>query len=145
MTGFGRSHVVTAERDILVEIRSVNHRFLELATRIPRMYSNLEEPIKSILKAGISRGKVEVSLTIQNLETGNVSVGLNHALAERYVEALREEQNSLHLQDDLSLSVLLRLPDVFTVQKVPVEAEPPHAARLSIIAELSIRAVGFVM
>ena len=99
MTGFGRSHVVTAERDILVEIRSVNHRFLELATRIPRMYSNLEEPIKSILKAGISRGKVEVSLTIQNLETGNVSVGLNHALAERYVEALREEQNSLHLQD----------------------------------------------
>ncbi len=135
MTGFGRSHVVTAERDILVEIRSVNHRFLELATRIPRMYSNLEEPIKSILKAGISRGKVEVSLTIQNLETGNVSVGLNHALAERYVEALREEQNSLHLQDDLSLSVLLRLPDVFTVQKVPEEEKVVWAAAQPVVQD----------
>lgn len=62
------------------------------------------------------------------METGNVSVGLNHALAERYVEALREEQNSLHLQDDLSLSVLLRLPDVFTVQKVPEEEEVVWAA-----------------
>ena len=62
------------------------------------------------------------------METGNVSVGLNHALAERYVEALREEQNSLHLQDDLSLSVLLRLPDVFTVQKVPEEEKVVWAA-----------------
>ena len=81
MTGYGRSRQVLDGREITVEIRSVNHRYLEYSARIPRMYGYLEEKLKTFLQSLVSRGKVEVTVTIQNLTGGDTVVQINQALA----------------------------------------------------------------
>lgn len=117
MTGFGREHVVANGREIIVEIRSVNHRYYEFTARTPRSYGYLDEKLKAFLKSGISRGKVEVSVTIYNQEGTDAQIELNEAVAKGYVDALRGSAEKLGLEDDLSLSAIMRLPDVFTVVK----------------------------
>lgn len=115
MTGYGRGQQLLHGRDITVEIRSVNHRYFEFSCRTPRGCAFLEDRLKRRLQEGISRGKVDVGLTIQTVESHNTSVTVNHALAEEYLTALRELGETLNLPDDLTLSAMLRLPDLFTV------------------------------
>ena len=117
MTGFGREHVVANGREIIVEIRSVNHRYYEFTARTPRSYGFLDEKLKAFLKNGISRGKVEVSVTIYNQEGTDAQIELNESVASGYLEALRGSAEKLGLEDDLTLSSIMRLPDVFTVVK----------------------------
>ena len=117
MTGFGREHVVANGREIIVEIRSVNHRYYEFTARTPRSYGFLDEKLKAFLKNGISRGKVEVSVTIYNQEGTDAQIELNESVASGYLDALRGSAEKLGLQDDLTLSSIMRLPDVFTVVK----------------------------
>lgn len=123
MTGYGRSQKVLNGRDILVEIRSVNHRYYEYSSRIPRVYNYIDDKLKALLKTGISRGKVEVSVTVNNIEGKDALIAINSGIAAGYVEALRGVSEELNLQDDLKLSNLLRLPDVFNVQKAPDDEE----------------------
>lgn len=118
MTGYGRSRQVLDGREITVEIRSVNHRYLEYSARIPRMYGYLEEKLKTFLQSSVSRGKVEVTVTIQNLTGGDTVVQINQALAKGYLDAMRSQAESLGLKDDLTLSTLTRFNDVFTLQKL---------------------------
>ena len=118
MTGYGRSRQVLDGREITVEIRSVNHRYLEYSARIPRMYGYLEEKLKTFLQSSVSRGKVEVTVTIQNLTGGDTVVQINQALAKGYLDAMRNQAESLGLKDDLTLSTLTRFNDVFTLQKL---------------------------
>ena len=118
MTGYGRSRQVLDGREITVEIRSVNHRYLEYSARIPRMYGYLEEKLKTFLQSSVSRGKVEVTVSIQNLTGGDTVVQINQALAKGYLDAMRSQAEILGLQDDLTLSVLTRFNDVFTLQKL---------------------------
>lgn len=118
MTGYGRSRQVLDGREITVEIRSVNHRYLEYSARIPRMYGYLEEKLKTFLQSSMSRGKVEVTVTIQNLTGGDTVVQINQALAKGYLDAMRSQAESLGLKDDLTLSTLTRFNDVFTLQKL---------------------------
>lgn len=118
MTGYGRSRQVLDGREITVEIRSVNHRYLEYSARIPRMYGYLEEKLKAFLQSSMSRGKVEVTVTIQNLTGGDTVVQINQALAKGYLDAMRSQAESLGLKDDLTLSTLTRFNDVFTLQKL---------------------------
>ena len=118
MTGYGRSRQVLDGREITVEIRSVNHRYLEYSARIPRMYGYLEEKLKTFLQSSVSRGKVEVTVSIQNLTGGDTLVQINQALAKGYLDAMRSQAEILGLQDDLTLSVLTRFNDVFTLQKL---------------------------
>lgn len=118
MTGYGRSRQVLDGREITVEIRSVNHRYLEYSARIPRMYGYLEEKLKTFLQSLVSRGKVEVTVTIQNLTGGDTVVQINQALAKGYLDAMRSQAESLGLKDDLTLSTLTRFNDVFTLQKL---------------------------
>lgn len=118
MTGYGRSRQVLDGREITVEIRSVNHRYLEYSARIPRMYGYLEEKLKAFLQSSVSRGKVEVTVTIQNLTGGDTVVQINQALAKGYLDAMRSQAESLGLKDDLTLSTLTRFNDVFTLQKL---------------------------
>lgn len=117
MTGYGRAQNVIDGRDITVEIKSVNHRFFEFSARTPRIYGYLDEKIKKFLQGKIARGKVEVSVQIINPEAQGTNVEINYALAESYAKALREMADRLNIKDDLSISVMTRFSDLFTVQK----------------------------
>lgn len=118
MTGFGRAEEVLNGRDILVEIRSVNHRYYEFSSRIPRAYGYIEEKLKSLLNGRIARGKTEVSVTVSSVEGKEAVIEVNEAIASGYVYALRKANEKLGLTDDITLSQMMRLPDIFTVRKV---------------------------
>ena len=123
MTGYGRAQKIINGRDILVEIRSVNHRYYEYSSRVPRTYSYIDEKLKALLKTSISRGKVEVAVTINNIEGKDTEIAINKGAAEGYVNALRSVSYELGLEDDLSLSNLIKLPDIFNIQKTPDDEE----------------------
>ncbi len=123
MTGYGRAQKILNGRDILVEIRSVNHRYYEYSSRVPRAFNYVDEKLKALLKQGISRGKVEVNVTINNIEGRDTEIALNKGAAEGYVNALRSVSAELGLEDDLTLSKLIKLPDIFNIQKTPDDEE----------------------
>lgn len=116
MTGYGRASEVKEGKEITVEIKSVNHRFFECAVRAPRNYGYLEEKLKSLVKGRVSRGKIDISVTLTQLEGQGGQVEIDRQMARDYVEALRSLSQPLGLEDDLTLSVLTRL-DVFRVTK----------------------------
>lgn len=117
MTGFGRCLETVNGRDILVEIKSVNHRYYEFSARIPRAYGYLEEKLKSFLQGKISRGKVDVNVTIYSVNGEDEIIEVNRAVAKEYIDALRSANEELGLSDDLTLSRIMRLPDIFNVRK----------------------------
>lgn len=116
MTGFGRAQQIIDNREIIVEIKSVNHRYFEFSSRMPRAYGYLDEKLKAFLQGKISRGKVEVSVSINNLGS-DALIEVNEAVAAGYVNALRKANETLGLNDDLSLSHIIRFSDVFNVRK----------------------------
>jgi len=134
MTGYGRAQGTANGKDILVEIRSVNNRYYDFTARIPRMYGYLEEKLKSFLQGGISRGKVEVSVLISNNEVKDEQIEINRFIAKGYIDALRGANEELNLADDLSLSHLIKLPDVFNVKKI-IEDEELIWSSVKIFAE----------
>lgn len=123
MTGFGRERAAFEEREILVEIRSVNHRFYEFTARTPRAYGYLDEKLKSLLGGKITRGKVEVSVYIYNKEGVNADITVNKEIAHGYLDALRAAAPELEVEDDLKLSDIMHLPDLFTVVKTQENEE----------------------
>ncbi len=123
MTGFGRGHEVLNGRDITVEIRAVNHRYYEFGCRIPRSLGFLEEKLKTLLNGKISRGKVEVSVLVYNTENKDEKITINREIVRDYIDALRSVQEEFSLNDDLSLSHVMRIPDAFTVVKEEADEE----------------------
>ena len=123
MTGYGRSQQVIDGREIVVEIKSVNHRYFEFSARVPRAYGYLEEKLKSLLQGSISRGKVDVGVTIFNVEGKDALIEVNKSIAQGYIDALREANESLCLKDDITLSRIMRLPDIFNVTKTEEDEE----------------------
>ncbi len=123
MTGFGREHRIIGGREILVEIRSVNSRYYEFISKLPRSYMYLEEKLKTLLKGQISRGKVEISLSICNVEGRETQVTVNPTVVEGYVTALRGISEKYGLKDDLSLSNVFQMTDAFNVMKAEVDEE----------------------
>ena len=117
MTGFGRERMMLNGRDILVEVRSVNHRYNELSVKLSRAYMYLEEPLKKLVQDNISRGKTEISVTITNISAPDTSIEVNTSVARGYIDALRKANEELGLMDDLSLSRIIRFQDIFTVVK----------------------------
>jgi len=117
MTGYGRSQQLLNGRDISVEIRSVNHRFFEFSSRIPRNYGYLESKLKVLLQSRIARGKVDVGVTIFMVEGKEAEIGIHTELAKGYVHALRSVKEELSLPDDLTLMSLVRFSDIFSVRK----------------------------
>lgn len=118
MTGFGRVQQIIDQYDITVEIKSVNHRYYEFSTRLPRLYNYLDDKLKNFMKKYISRGKVEVSVSISNLNGREANIKADKIMAAGYVNALREINSILKLEDDLKLSSLMRFSDIFNVQKL---------------------------
>lgn len=123
MTGFGRGHEILNGRDITVEIRAVNHRYYEFGCRIPRSLGFLEEKLKTLLNGKISRGKVEVSVLVYNVDAPDEKISINKEVVKDYIEALRGVKDEFELTDDLSLSHIMRIPDAFTVVKEEADEE----------------------
>lgn len=123
MTGFGRAEAVLNGRDITVEIRAVNHRYYEFSCRLPRSMNFTEERIKSFLYGKISRGKVEVSVLVQNVAAVSEKITVNKEVISEYIAALREIKDEFNLTDDLALSNVMRIPDAFTVVKAETDEE----------------------
>lgn len=122
MTGYGRCAAVSGGRDISVEIKSVNHRFLETGVRVTRGYNFLEDRLKKYVQKRIARGKVDIFVTIGNPETEAAEVHINQSLAEGYIKALSEMGAKYGLPDDVTVMSIARYPDVLTVSK-PEEDE----------------------
>ncbi len=119
MTGYGRSQAVVDTMNITVELKSVNHRYFEFSSRVPRNYGFLDEKLKSYIGSRVSRGKVECYVSVENLEDDEIEILVNHSLAKSYLNALKDlaETNELNLRDDLAMSSLARYNDIFTVHK----------------------------
>ncbi len=123
MTGYGREQDTADKRTILVEIRSVNHRYYEFSSRIPRAYAYLDEKLKAFVNKRVSRGKVEVSVSIVNSEGSDIFIEVNRPVALGYINALRSANEELQLRDDLSLSQICKFSDIFSVQKTVDDEE----------------------
>lgn len=128
MTGYGRGQISADGWDISLEIKSVNHRYFEFSARLPRNYSFLEDKLKSFLSARISRGKVDVFLTIDGTAADSVDVEINEQLAGAYVAALRKLRDEYGLADDISVSAVARYNDIFTLKKQDADEEQVWAA-----------------
>ena len=123
MTGYGRFEGVVEGRQITVEIKSVNHRYFEFSSRITRGYGFLEERLKGYLQERVSRGKVDVYVSIETLEDADAQVQVNHSLAAGYVQALHELAERYNLRDDLSVSTVSRYSEIFSVHKAPEDED----------------------
>ena len=123
MTGFGRAQASLGGMDITVEIRSVNHRFFECATRLPRAYGFLDEKLKSFLQSAVSRGKVDVSVYIDITDAPGAEVVVNRTLAEAYLKAGKELEETFGLKNDMTVRTLSAYPDVFTVRRAAEDEE----------------------
>ncbi len=125
MTGYGRAQMTIDTMNITVELRSVNHRYFEFNSRVPRNYGFLDEKLKSFISTLVARGKIECYVSVENLEDGEVEILVNHSLAASYIKALNElaDRNDLALRDDLVLSTLARNNDIFAVHKQEADEE----------------------
>lgn len=123
MTGYGRASKVFEQYEITVELRSVNHRFFEFSARIPRQFAFIEDKLKALYSSKISRGKVETYVSINCINGSDVTVEVNSALAENYISALRKANETLCIKDDITLSQLFRMNDVFTITKSETDEE----------------------
>lgn len=137
MTGYGRGEAVKGGRTITVEVRSVNNRYLDCTVKMPRIYIFAEDAIKARVQNSISRGKVDVFVTIGQSEDGDTSVSLNKSVADGYYKALCDLRDTYSLRDDLSVSLLSRFPDVFLVEKTQENLEAV-AADLCAVTDLAL-------
>ena len=119
MTGYGRAEQVLNGRDIVVELRSVNSRFFEYSSRVPRTCSFLEDKLKKLVAAKVSRGKVELNLSIQNVAAADTVVQVNWQLAKSYQTAMQAMSEKLDLKNDVTVSTICRFPDVLTQTAAP--------------------------
>lgn len=123
MTAFARHKNTICEREITIEIKSVNNRFLECQTRLPRAMSHIEQKIKPYLtECGITRGKVDVNITI-NSNTDDTEMAINYEFADKYVALLREMKENYSLAGDVALSDVIRNSDVFTFRARDIDEE----------------------
>ena len=134
MTGYGRAVQVFSGLEITAEIRAVNNRYLDCTVKLPRLYSYAEDPIKQRVKASVARGKVDVFFTIAHPAGTDATVQLNRPVVEGYLRAMGELVREYGVRDDIAVSTLAQLPDVFTLAE-PEKDEEAQAAALLAAAE----------
>ena len=135
MTGYGRSVETRSGREFTVEVRSVNNRYLDCAVRLPRLVAFGEDAVKQAVKNTISRGKVDVYVSVRSEGGEQGTVTLNTALAEGYLAAMRQMAETFGLENDVKVSDLSRLPEVFTVDKPEVDEEALLADLMAVANE----------
>ena len=137
MTGYGRAVKTLNGREITVEMRSVNNRFLDCSVKMPRAFSYAEDAVKQKIKEQVSRGKVDVFISVNALEGENVKISLNRPVLEGYLAALRTIASDYEVRDDISVTALSRYPDVFVVEK-PEEDEKQNIADIVSVTQEAI-------
>lgn len=123
MTGFGRYEIAEEERKITVEMKSVNHRYLDVSIKMPKKLSFFETAIRSELKNYIQRGKVDVFITYEDFTESNICVKYNKEVAAEYVKYLEQMQKDFSLDNDIRVSTLSRYPEVFSMEEQTVDEE----------------------
>ena len=123
MTGYGRAKEMRNNRDITVEVRSVNNRYLDCTVKMPRIYTFAEDAIKSRVQKAISRGKVDVFVSVDSSAADTAVVTLNKSLVEGYLAALKELKEGYGLEGDVSAAAIARFPDVMTVTKADEDVD----------------------
>ena len=123
MTGYGRAVETVNGREFTVEIRSVNNRYLDCSVKLPRIVSFAEDAVKQAVKAAVSRGKVDVFISVKSEAAEDITVSLNKAVLEGYLTAMRQMVSEFGVRDDISVSAVSRLPEVFTVEKPEADEE----------------------
>lgn len=127
MTGFGRGEFSDGKRNVTVEIRTVNHRYCDIAVRMPRRYSFAEDKVRKTIRGKISRGKVDVSILVENITESDVTIRLNEPVADQYIENLNRLKNEFRLDGEISLSLIAQMPEVLKqIPDVEDEEEMTH-------------------
>ena len=133
MTGYGRAVETVNGREFTVEIRSVNNRYLDCTVKLPRSFSFAEEAVKAAVKTAVSRGKVDVYITVRSETEADVQVTLNKPVLEGYLAAMRQMVDEYGVKDDVSVSVLSRMNDVFVVDKPKADEDQLKADLLGVV------------
>ena len=123
MTGFGRSETVTDDCKISVEIKAVNHRYLDLGIKMPRKFNLFESAMRTLLKDYIQRGKVDVFVTYEDYTEEKVSLKYNSSLAAEYMESFKKMEAQFGIDNDVKVSMLARCPEVLTMEQAPEDEE----------------------
>ena len=135
MTGYGRAQGSFSGGDITVEVKSVNNRYLDCGVKLPRGYAYLEESIKALVQKSISRGKVDVFVTINAAGADNVTISVNTPVAEGYLAAMRQLVEQYGVADDISASAISRFSDVFLVEKQEQDENEVKSAIGGVVSE----------
>ncbi len=135
MTGYGRAVETVNGREFTVELRSVNNRYLDCSVRLPRTLSFAEDAVKQAVKASVSRGKVDVFISLRSEAGDEVVVNLNRAVLEGYLAAMRQMVDEYGVQDDISVSAVSRLPEVFSMEKPQVDEEQLKNDLMRVVAK----------
>ncbi len=137
MTGFGRSEYSDGKRNITCEIKSVNHRYSDITVKMPRRYSFAEDKIKQTVKEKLARGKVDVSINVENVTENDVVIKLNQLAAKQYYDNLTELKSQFGLSGDIDLELLANMPDVLKAVPDVDDEEELTKAILIPVAEAS--------
>ena len=135
MTGYGRARACLNQRDITVEVRSVNNRYLDCNVKMPRAYAFAEDKVKTLVQQHISRGKVDVYITVDATAADTAVVSVNHNLARGYLDALLDLKTTFGLEETITPTVLARFPDVLTVTKAEEDLETVGAELSQVLTE----------
>ena len=135
MTGYGRCVETVNGREFTVELRSVNNRYLDCNIKLPRSVSFAEDAVKQAVKAAVSRGKVDVYISIKSEAAEDTAISLNKTVLEGFLGAMRQMVAEYGVKDDISVSTVSRLPDVFTVEKPDVDEEQLLSDLLSVVGK----------
>ncbi|MCR5704832.1 MAG: YicC family protein [Eubacterium sp.] len=141
MTGFGRFEVVSGERKVSVEMKSVNHRYLELGIKLPKKLNFLESKLRSEIKKYIERGKVDVYISYENYGEGNESIHYNDALAKEYFDVYKKISDDLGIENDVKASHIIRSQDVVTIEAGEDDEEVLETIVLEAVAGAAQRLV----
>lgn len=133
MTGYGRAVETVNGREFTVELRSVNNRYLDCSVRLPRILSFGEEAVKQAVKAAVSRGKVDVFITVRSEAGDEVQVTLNEGVLKGYLDAMHRMVAEFGVKDDIQISTLSRLPEVFQIEKPQVDEDQLLADLMSVL------------
>ncbi|MDY2813499.1 MAG: YicC/YloC family endoribonuclease [Dorea sp.] len=123
MTGFGRCEIVDGDRKFTVEMKGVNHRYLDANIRMPKKLNFFESAIRNLLKQSVHRGKVDIFITYEDMSESQVSLKYNEVLAGEYLSYLKKIEEKFSLENDIRVSTLSRYPEVLTMEEQPIDEE----------------------
>ena len=123
MTGFGRCENITDEYKISVEMKAVNHRYLDLSIKMPKKFNYFEASIRTLLKKYIQRGKVDLFINYEDYTEGNLCLKYNRALAAEYMDYFNKMAEEFSIQNDVKVSTLAKFPEVFSMEQAPDDEE----------------------